>query len=121
MSSFTCASPACYPYAKRAAQDAGMPYLLSPSPTCSHPLTRTACIALLCTVLAVPATGQAQAANPTPTPSAAPATTSGLPDMTRIAAKLSPSVVNISVRGVRKVSTAEDAIGYRSRHGRLAR
>ncbi len=87
-----------------------MPYILSPSHAYSHPLIRTACIALLCTVLAVPATGQAQAANPPTTPSAAPATTSGLPDMTRIAAKLSPSVVNISVRGVRKVSTADDAI-----------
>ena len=84
-----------------------MPHLFSLSPHCSHPLTRTACIALLCAVLAVPATGQAQV---TVAPSAVPATTSGLPDMTRIAAKLSPSVVNISVRGVRKVSTAEDAI-----------
>ncbi len=38
------------------------------------------------------AAGQAQAA-------------SGLPDMSAIAAQISPSVVNISVRGVRKVST----------------
>ena len=36
---------------------------------------------------------------------AAVATTSGLPDMTAIAARFAPSVVNISVRGVRKVST----------------
>ena len=124
LNSFTCASPACYPHAKRAAQDAGMPYLLSPSPTGSHPSSPRAspCSPRFAplpsrlsawafgflTLLAVPALSQAQATNPAP--NAAPATTSGLPDMTRIAAKLSPSVVNISVRGVRKVSTADDAI-----------
>jgi serine protease Do len=37
------------------------------------------------------------------------ATTNALPDMTSIAAKLSPSVVNISVQGVRKVSTSAQA------------
>ena len=127
LSSFTCTSLACYPHAKRAAQDAGMPYLLSPSPTGSHPSSPRAThrrprIASLptrlsawtfgfLTLLTVPALSQAQAANPPTIPAtAAPATTSGLPDMTRIAAKLSPSVVNISVRGVRKVSTADDAI-----------
>jgi serine protease Do len=108
--SFTCASLACYPHAKRAAQDAGMPHLLSLSPTNFFPLTRTAYIALFCAVLTVPATSQTQVTNPAAIPIAASATTSGLPDMTRIAAKLSPSVVNISVRGVRKVSTAEDAM-----------
>lgn len=35
-----------------------------------------------------------------------PVSAAALPDMTTIAARLSPSVVNISVRGVRKVSTA---------------
>ncbi|MES2947576.1 MAG: Do family serine endopeptidase [Pseudomonadota bacterium] len=45
-----------------------------------------------------------------PTPIAASAS-AALPDMTSIAAKLSPSVVNISVRGVRKVSTAAQTDG----------
>ncbi len=93
-----------------------MLYLVSPSPRAilTHPHiallpTRLSAWAFgLLTLLAVPVLSQAQAANPTP--NAAPATTSGLPDMTRIAAKLSPSVVNISVRGVRKVSTADDLL-----------
>ena len=57
-----------------------------------------------------PATwAQALAEPAAPPANAAAVTTNGLPDMTRIAAKLAPSVVNISVRGVRKVSTAGDA------------
>ncbi len=48
--------------------------------------------------------------NPAPALAAVPsAVATALPDMTGIAARLSPSVVNISVRGVRKVSTTAQA------------
>lgn len=51
----------------------------------------------------------ASAAMPNPVQAQLPAppaaTVSGLPDVTGIAARFAPSVVNISVRGVRKVST----------------
>ena len=74
-------------------------------------------MACWCAVASVLISGSALAQTPgaAATPQVAPAaTTSGLPDMTRIAAKLAPSVVNISVRGVRKVSTvsgtADDAL-----------
>ena len=69
----------------------------------------TSVLGLLLSLSALPALSQTQTASPPIFPAnAAAATSSGLPDMTRIAAKLSPSVVNISVRGVRKVSTADD-------------
>ncbi|MES2583410.1 MAG: Do family serine endopeptidase [Pseudomonadota bacterium] len=56
--------------------------------------------------MGLPLPGFAQA-SPAPAATTAPALAStALPDMTGIAAKLSPSVVNISVRGVRKLSTA---------------
>lgn len=45
-----------------------------------------------------------QGAAPSP-----PLATAGLPDMTSVAARLSPSVVNISVRGMRKVATSAPA------------
>lgn len=44
-------------------------------------------------------------------PASPVATSAALPDMTSIAAQFSPAVVNISVRGTRKVSTAGDASG----------
>lgn len=46
-----------------------------------------------------------------PVASAAAAIPAVLPDMTSIAAQFAPTVVNISVRGTRKVSTAGDASG----------
>jgi len=49
--------------------------------------------------------GQAQTQSVTSSPASRPA---ALPDMTSIVAKFAPTVVNISVRGTRKVSTAGD-------------
>jgi serine protease Do len=43
-----------------------------------------------------------------PAPTAAPAHPAALPDMTSIVAQFAPTVVNISVRGTRKVSTAAE-------------
>ena len=66
---------------------------------------------LFVTLLVVPAVSHAQSGSQAlaqATQITAVAPSSGLPDMTRIAAKLSPSVVNISVRGVRKVSTVDN-------------
>jgi serine protease Do len=61
--------------------------------------------AVLATTLACTgASAQVLPASPAATPTA-------LPDMTSIAAQFSPAVVNISVRGTRKVSTAADAPG----------
>jgi serine protease Do len=66
-------------------------------------------LALACIVAAAVLPTQSYAQNgPAPMPLPA-ATASGLPDMTSIAAKLSPSVVNISVQGVRKISTSAQA------------
>ncbi len=66
-------------------------------------------VALALASMGLPTSGFAQSS---PAPIAAPAMAMAstlLPDMTRIATKLSPSVVNISVRGVRKLSTAAQA------------
>jgi serine protease Do len=74
--------------------------------------------ALLTLLLAAGAyrTGHAQAAAPAPAAMAtAPATAAtvaaGWPDTARIAAQVGPAVVNISVSGTRKVSTAGNAAG----------
>ncbi len=86
-----------------------MPIFLAPIaiPSLFTQPLRNSAVALACLAfVAVPASAQSLAAA-LPMVVATPATTSGLPDMTRIAAKLSPSVVNISVRGVRKVSTTD--------------
>lgn len=88
----------------------------SPSPTFASrrsPSLFRSTVAAACLAAALATSANAQSTTAAtqataPLGLAAPATTSGLPDMTRIAAKLSPSVVNISVRGVRKVSTAEN-------------
>jgi serine protease Do len=61
-------------------------------------------MAWMVAAMGLPIPGFAQP-SPSPTVSATMSTTS-LPDMTTVAAKLSPSVVNISVSGVRKISTA---------------
>ncbi len=112
LSSFTKTSPRAYPEVTCAHHDSNMPTFLTPiafSSFVAQPL-RYSAIALACLAcaVAVPAGAQSLTAS-VPLIAAAPVTTSGLPDMTRIAAKLSPSVVNISVRGVRKVSTTDSA------------
>lgn len=71
-----------------------------------HPtILRIVGLAWLCATASLPTPGFAQSA-PSPAATASSAAPMALPDMTTIAARLSPSVVNISVRGVRKVSTA---------------
>jgi serine protease Do len=75
----------------------------------THPtILRVIGLAWLCATASVPTPGLAQSGLPQAVGLAAPAPVAlaTLPDMTTIAARLSPSVVNISVRGVRKVSTA---------------
>jgi serine protease Do len=63
-------------------------------------LAATLASTLACTL----SSAQALPVSPVPT-------VATLPDMTSIAAQFSPAVVNISVRGTRKVSTAADAPG----------
>lgn len=71
-----------------------------------HPtILRIIGLAWLCATASLPTPGFAQSA-PSPAATVATAAPMALPDMTTIATRLSPSVVNISVRGVRKVSTA---------------
>ena len=74
-----------------------------------HPtILRIVGLAWLCATASLPTPSLAQSGPPQAAGLAAlaPVASAALPDMTTIAARLSPSVVNISVRGVRKVSTA---------------
>lgn len=64
---------------------------------------RPVALAWLLATAGMPNPSYAQA--PVQIPAPAQAAPSALPDMTAIAARFAPSVVNISVRGVRKVST----------------
>ena len=81
-----------------------MQKLQHPNPT-RHTLPFKA-LALAWMVAAAGLPTPSSAQTPVGPPAAPVLAASALPDMTSIAAKLSPSVVNISVQGVRKVSTS---------------
>ena len=84
-----------------------MQKLHRPTPLCRALPLQVFTVGWALATMGLPLPGFAQD-RPTPIAATAP-TSTALPDMTRIAAKLSPSVVNISVRGVRKLSTATQA------------
>jgi serine protease Do len=71
-----------------------------------HPRMQLTCLSLaMLAILGVGSVGQAQTLQ---TAATELVKTTALPDMTSIVAQFAPTVVNISVRGTRKVSTAGD-------------
>nr|WP_295768257.1 Do family serine endopeptidase [Rhodoferax sp.] len=74
-----------------------------------HPTLPFKALALAWMVAAAGLPTPSSAQTPVAPPAAPAVAAIALPDMTSIAAKLSPSVVNISVQGVRKVSTSAQA------------
>ena len=102
LSHFTCASRPRNTRATVGCHDVGMLKPLIPIMQKFPQTYRLVALAWMMAAAGMPSPVFAQ----TPTGPMAPvAAASGLPDMAAIAARLSPSVVNISVRGVRKVST----------------